>query len=179
MITGGMSSGGDVVAPDGLKPWWRSLGMVLGLPGLVFLIWVWVDSMRTHSMAGAFGHVRAPHGFVEDYWSWKVGVGYGKVVVFRKDPHEMTRGMTLQVDWPGFYRRGVLFNDRRGVWWGAVRWSEQIKVDGAGPVSVMVSERWFSFGFVVLAYVMVWLGSLALWRWWMRRRWERERVLEE
>lgn len=173
-----MKRGGDDAdearaALPAMKPWWRSVGFWLGLSVMMFLVWVWRDSFSHGSNVGRVQ--RVSHGV---QWvrlpPWMVSLDYGAVEYQRvrvlNDPRDVVMGPTLPI---GHWRNGAM-ELRPPGWWG----SSRKEVDLANPIVFEVRQWWFSFGFVVVGYGMVWIGLLVGLRWWMRRRWERSKVVE-
>jgi hypothetical protein len=153
-----------------LKPWWRSVAFWLGLWTLAFLVWAWVDSFTHVSTASSAGVVK-----VEGYDAR--GPGYrallqdGRCVYQGREVNEASSGaVILRSPLSLTYQRyGVFPIDPYPSPWGA-RTSVNEVMSAPGKVSLKTVEWWFPFGFVVAGYAVVWLGSLVMWRRWVRGR---------
>jgi len=159
-----------------MRPFYRSRLFWLGVPGLVFLLWVWWDSGKWDSFVfwtrdGIIEEVRVTRGQVE--WERSVyGIPELRRIVRDNFPNVFDSGRSKDRGEFGWADRGEMdlvskqrergFNFRKGVDWetGCV-----VKGGMAGPVEVQGFR--LALWVVVLGYVMAWLA--AVW-WWQRRK---------
>ena len=168
----GNGDAGEVkVASPVMRRWWRSMGFWLGLWGLGFLVWAWVDSHSNATELSSYVQVESASGLQCGYWQWQVRLLEGRAVLYRERPFDMSPGLSMKVAPPEFAHRALTHWRGEPALWGRETWIDGTVEYGADHMSVEGTERWCSFGFVVLGYAVVWLGLLVMWRWWMRRRW--------
>lgn len=159
-----------------IRSWYRSRLFWLGLPGLVFLLWLWWDSMSysttvSLSWEGRSGGVFAPtteglsvahacgsvHLWENEYpflpLPMRFGLGYGMSRVsmddFMKDPFEAV----------------------------AVEWSPALSDWFPRPLMLPVDDDPFSsegprvaIWFLIILYSASWVGACFAWQRWKRRR---------
>jgi hypothetical protein len=159
-----------------LRPFYRSRLFWLGLPGLVFLLWAWVDSYWHVSTAASTGLVKV-EGLPARGPGYRLLLQEGRCVYLRHEVQEASLGaaifrspLSLSYKWQGVY----LMNSSP---WGS-RTSVSEVMSAPGKVTLRTTERWFPFGFVVAGYAGILMGLLVMWRRWMKRRWEASRVVE-
>jgi hypothetical protein len=162
-----------------MRPFYRSRLFWLGVPGLVFLVWLWVDSFWHVSSASRDVWVKLPRNDGTGYVGSLCALQQGSVTIGRGSLPDATREMATtagRLDFhrgdEGYFRPGV------STLWGMRSKDERVfgycsplGMGGRSSVTVRWTERWFHIGFVVLGYVAVWMGSVVLWRRAMRRRW--------
>ena len=159
-----------------MRPFYRSRLLWLGVPGLVFLLWVWWDSGKWDTFVfrtrdGFMEEVRVSRGQVE--WERSAYTNPEIRQVFRDSfPGVFDSGRSKHRGDFGWADRGEMdllskqreggFDLRKGVDWetGCV-----VKGGMAGPVEVQGFR--LALWVVVLGYVMVWLGAVV---WWQRRK---------
>ena len=148
-----------------MRAFYKSRLFWLGVPGLVFLLWVWWDSGGYFS---AVSYDRTPE-------TWFVGVSEG-CVTWTHSLDLKPRGLTmdgLRVDRHSLADEyGVTVRRHFAV---APAFEKEVETVG---VPAWGLEMWFhkvraGLWVVVLGYVMVWLGSVV---WWERRK---ARVMRE
>ena len=116
------------------------------------------------------------------YFRWEVVVQEGAVMVSVGSAYDVMPGVTfLPVDVETGYEEGPLFYIPESRW-GMTSKKVTTAKYGAFPKRAAffrMRTYWLRFGFVVGGYGLVWIGLLVMWRWWMRRRWEESRVVDE
>ncbi len=123
------------------RPFYRSRLFWLGLPGLVFLLWAWWFSM------GYFSHVD-----FSGKYEWGISQSAGNVVAIWN-----SGGMP---NWDGvFFDHGQWSVESARAWQMTLNESRETH-----PAFRYVIVPYYA---VVLAYVAVWLLTLA---WWQRRK---------
>lgn len=168
----GLGGGDDgvVVMPQPWRvPWWRSVGFWLGAWVLVFLIWVTVDSFSNLWIVRSRGWVMNRGSSVGEV-GWRVALEHGTLAYVRTGVHERTAGTATFMRPLSLHHGGGQGVDTPSPW--GTESTMNLLEEEPERLSLKTTRFWFPFVLVVTGYVGVWMGSLAMWRRWMRRRWE-------
>ena len=156
-----------------MRPFYRSRLFWLGVPGLVFLLWVWWDSGKYESMArwirGEVGDtVRVTGGLVE--WQRETNTEPAVPMGAKTSLFDCYRSVRAIEPWfdllaeepeaPAERRRQ--FDFREAVTLGKID-----IVCGSVPGALEVVTRRVALWVVVAGYGVMWLGAVC---WWQRRK---------
>lgn len=156
------------IPPDGeskassfqLVPWYRSLGFILSLPGLIFLLWLAVTS-HYHSY-GAARYVSSTNpDFLTGYQGFKVRLSQGLILMGWDHAYDSTPGINFRADPIGFFKNAGVPAFPKRTSWGLKQWDAGTVKSDTHQVSIISTELWFPFYGVVLAYTFV-AGAMIL-----------------
>lgn len=132
-----------------IRPWYRSRLFWLGVPGLVFLLWVWIAVPQTFN---SFSWETTRFQVIAAVQSHKL------TVVKRPFPNVVqttNRGIKL--------RPGLLSSYSVG---GPSSYPLRVRKREIGP-GVVVSDATISTWVLVPTYIVIWMGVML---WWQRRK---------
>lgn len=147
-----------------IRPWYRSRLFWLGVMGLVFLLWLWVDSMRYDTMIDVYWKDHG-WGFFSAFSELKAGAAIDPFFV-------PTGGLDFEV----FRSRVYLGPDvdytsvdpfENSIWPGTL--AEAMFPGALGRPSA-VHTLGLAYWLITLVYLSGWAGSLIVWQRWKRRR---------
>ncbi len=137
-----------------VRPWYRSRLFWLGLPGLVFLLWLWLAKAR---QSFTFGH-NAITGTAESTSRW-ISTSDGSI-------HQTTyknsgTGWPPGFHWHGFHGSGAGFDPGKPVTYFPLR---PFGIIHATTYYGEYREIRLAWWVVISAYTAVWLGAVACWQ---------------
>jgi hypothetical protein len=135
-----------------IRPWYRSRLFWLGLPGLVFLLWLWLAQA---GQVFAFGH-HAINGTSESTLR-TIGASEGSIYQITTRYH-YGLGARHGFHWRGFNDSGAGLAPKRGTYFPR-------------PFAIIRRPLWrrehreirLAWWVAVFAYTAVWLGAVAVW----------------
>jgi hypothetical protein len=145
-----------------IRPWYRSRLFWLGLPGLVFLLWVWRDSGAYSSYCQAYRPGRDAELIVD----------VSKGLIMLQIPAYLPENLSPRGWEASFFRspltadefhlaqrhRKPQFDLRVAFLWEKSQWGDPLEPD------LRCIVMWIGWWLVVLAYTVPWLAMLTLWQ---------------
>ena len=147
-----------------IRPWYRSRLFWLGIPGLLFLLWAWVESnvVRLKALVQP-GFVWSSQGKL--CWhevdaatgGWEVTVDYREGTLSVSRQEEFVTACCFGTSRGFISRTPVMIAERR--WFPPPRW-EAVQLDASSSYRLISLPYWLLTG----GYAGVWLGGLAGWQ---------------
>lgn len=156
----------------GPRPFYRSWLFWLGVPVLVFLLWVWWDSLRNATALGSEMRLSG-RGFHLQAFQPEMGVERGMVQYHRSRVTGSSPDIVVAKDPLGFHRKkGPMFMAEGQERICGFKSMERDLDVSPSRLRVKAVMCWFPIWFLVVGYGVVWLGSVVVWQ---RRKWRKWR----
>lgn len=142
------------------KPLYRSMTLWLGLPGLLFIMWAWQDSVK--NMAGIIRIASVTHPGISSFWEHeRIAQIHSAVMIEYYTPEPKPGRVYARTPLEWVRRRITISPDPRHLF-RSFTWQSQPNAMGpdSGMVrTVIILPHWM----ILLAYTGLW-GGVIIWR---------------